>query len=142
MDMRHTNATGVGRKPRRSTHGPPTAIAVRDWGEELMVYTGLSVTLHGHRIDVVRDHGTQVAEVRVKPVGAVVTGKAEPTEEVARDLQEAASLLADRAQRFLGGHWKVVHWDGCTGDRPQAAAQPELVADTRRAGVYQEGSGV
>lgn len=113
---------------------PPTVVPVRDWEGTLVTYSGLSVLVHGHTIEVVRDYDAQVATVRVKTDLRLPL----PTEGVAQDLQEAANILAARAARFLGSHWKVVSWDGrMPGETTKPQASVEKVF-----GLHQQGSGV
>ena len=75
--------------------------------EAIMIHTGLSVTVVGCLCDVVRDEVHHVATVRVAPLpGHTASG----TPYEASVVAQAAVLLADRAQRFLGHGWRVIRW--------------------------------
>ena len=92
-------------------------------GGGVVVSSGLSVVCQGHLIYVERDVATMVASVLVRrlPHGDPRCANAHKSDAAAPfegggpspqvSVADAAELLAQRAQRFLGLTWKVERWE-------------------------------
>lgn len=72
-----------------------------------MIHKGLSVKVCGVIIEIERNDETKTAKVIVSRIPSL------PIELEAVKAQ--ASLLRDRAQRFLGRDWTVEAWAGTSG---------------------------
>ena len=73
----------------------------------MTIRTGLSSTVAGHVLRVVRDDQRMTAEVVVEcllPSGDITAVQMDAVDAAAR-------LLQQRAQRFLGRQWTVLEWD-------------------------------
>jgi hypothetical protein len=96
--------------------------ALDRYGGALVIQKGLSVTVGEYRIDLVKDEVQRIATVRVStphmPEG--VTFNSHPHTE----LQDAADMLAERAQRFMPG-WRIVRWTAPTSLSPKEASGNE-----------------
>lgn len=87
-----------------------------------MVSTGLSVITQGHLVYLEQDSKSRIASVLVRHLShndprctdAHKSDSAPPFEGGGPapqvSVQDAAELLAQRAQRFLGVRWKVERW--------------------------------
>lgn len=84
---------------------PPRRVPVRNWEGILVIHKGMTAIVHNHLIDIGRDEQHKIATVRVVPVDKVATNM-----QMNSDIKEAADLLAERAQRFLGRSWTVKRW--------------------------------
>ena len=89
----------------RDTYNRPRMVPCKDWSDILVIQSGLSVSVHGHFIDLNRDVDRLIATVRVKR-----TDERSLSDSDKRDVREAANLLAKRAKRFLSDGWTVVAW--------------------------------
>ena len=74
----------------------------------MAVNTGLSKTVAGHLIRLVRDEKRRVARVVVEPLA---TASTYPTDNEVSAIRIAAKLLAQQARRCFGLGWVVEEWD-------------------------------